>query len=63
LDVVSTARYDCPVGSEFLRAGLLCLLEVPTVQVEGHRAEVFREKGTRVTINDESESGPLGEYL
>jgi hypothetical protein len=39
------------------------LLEVPAVQVERQRAEVFREKRTRVTINEESEFGPLGEHL
>jgi hypothetical protein len=51
------------VGLEFLRAGLLCLLEVPAVQVERHHAEVFREKRTCIEINRESEFGPLGEYL
>ncbi len=40
-----------------------CLLEVPAVQIERQRAEVFREKCTRITINEESEFGPLGKYL
>ncbi len=39
---------------------LLAPLKVPTVQVEGYRAEVFREKPTRIAINKESKFGPLG---
>ncbi len=42
---------------------LICWLEVPAVQVKCHHAEVFREKRTCITINEESESGPLGKYL
>jgi len=42
---------------------LLSLLEVPTVQVERYRAEVFCEKPTRITINKESEFGPLGKHF
>ncbi len=39
------------------------LSEVPTVQVERHGTEVFREKPARVSINDEGEFWPLREYL
>ncbi len=49
--------------SEFPRGGMICLLEVPAVQVERHRPEVFRKKCTPVAINEESEFGPLGENL
>ena len=49
--------------SELSCAGMIYLLEVPAVQVERHRTEMFREKRTRVSINDEGESGPLGEHL
>jgi len=39
------------------------MLEVPAFEVKCHRTEVFREKRTPITINEESEFGPLGEYL
>jgi hypothetical protein len=42
---------------------LIDLLKVPAVHVERDCAEVFREKRTRVAIDEESEFGPFGKYL
>ncbi len=43
--------------------GLIYWLEVSAVQVERYRAEVFGKKPARITVNKESEFGPLGKKL
>ena len=60
LDTLLLATCHLPLVTLLLS---IHLSEVPAVQVARQRAKVFREKRTGISINDEGEAAPLGEYL